>query len=56
MGLLGGDDASYGHALWETGFLFVWALEVHGFGGHVGVLEACAGVEEDDLVGGLEFA
>ena len=32
------------------------ALEVHGFGGHVGVLEAGAGVEEDDFVGGFEFA
>ncbi len=31
-------------------------LEVHGFGGHVGVLEAGSGVEEDDLVGGFEFA
>jgi hypothetical protein len=29
---------------------------VHGFGGHVGVLEAGAGVEEDDLVGGFEIA
>ncbi len=26
------------------------ALEVHGLGGHVGVFETCAGVEEDDLV------
>ena len=54
--LLRGDDASYGHAPGESGFLFVGAFEVHGFGGHVGVLEAGTGVEEDDLVGGSEFS
>ena len=32
------------------------AAEVHGFGGHVGVFEAGAGVEEDDAVGGLEVS
>ena len=47
-----GDDASYGKAGGEG----AGAAEVHGFGGHVGVLEAGAGVEEDDLVGGLEFS
>jgi hypothetical protein len=31
-------------------------FEVHGFGGHVGVFEAGTGVEEDDLVGGLEVS
>jgi hypothetical protein len=49
---LGGDDTAYGHALGES----AGALEVHGVGGHVGVLEAGTCIEEDDLVGGLEFA
>src|SRR5580704_11324731 len=44
--LLRGDDTAYGHALGKG----AGALEVHGVGGHVGVLEACASVEEDDLV------
>ena len=49
---LRGDDAAYGHA----GGQGAGAFEVHGFGGHVGVFEACAGVEEDDFVGGFEVA
>jgi hypothetical protein len=50
--LLRGDDAAYGHAGGE-GFFLPWAFEVHGLGGHVGVFEAGASVEEDDFVGGL---
>ena len=49
-----GDDASYGEAGGEFGF--AGAAEVHGFGDHVGVLEAGACVEEDYFVGGFEFA
>jgi hypothetical protein len=52
--LLRGDDAAYGEAGGEFGF--AGAAEVHGFGGHVGVFEAGAGVEEDDAVGGFELA
>ena len=36
--------------------LLVRAAEVHGFGDHVSVLEAGAGVEENDFVGGFEVA
>jgi hypothetical protein len=36
--LLGSDDASYGHARWKD----AGAFEVHGFGGHIGVLEGGA--------------
>ena len=32
------------------------ALEVHGFGGHIGVLEAGAGVEENNFVGRFQVA
>jgi hypothetical protein len=31
-------------------------MEMRGFGGHVGVLEAGAGCEENYFVGGFEFA
>jgi hypothetical protein len=50
--LLWGDDAAYG----ETGGEGTGSAEMHGFGGHVGVFEAGAGVEEDYLVGGFEVA
>src|ERR1700761_8884320 len=50
--LLRGDDAAYRHAPGEGG----GSLEVHGFGGHVGVLEAGARVEEDNFVGRFEVA
>jgi len=51
----GGDDAAYGCSDGQSGFLFLGTFEVHGFGGHVGVLETGARVEEDDLVGGLQI-
>src|SRR5689334_10023154 len=49
--LLRGDDASYRQAGGEG----AGAAEVHGFSGHVGVLEAGSGIEEDDLVCRFEF-
>src|SRR5580704_17984677 len=32
------------------------ALQVHGFGYYVGIFQACAGVEQDHAVAGLEKA
>ncbi len=49
---MGSDDAAYGHALRED----AGTLEVHRIGGHVDVFETGAGVEENNLVGGLEVA
>ncbi len=42
-----------GGSLRMTNFAGLWAFEVHGFGGHVGVFEAGSGVEEDYFVGGV---